>query len=206
MTLLRQIGFIAIGAILVNNFVLHRFLGLCPYMGVSKRTQSALGMGLAVTFVMTMASAVTWMVYEYLLVPYQLTFLRTVAYILVIASLVQLVEMIVQKTSPSLHTALGIYLPLITTNCAVLGVAILNADRFLASEGASGRDFLFSLTQGISAGIGFTLAMLLMSGIRERLERMPVPKSLKGLPVAFIAAALMSMAFMGFTGLVPEGQ
>jgi len=206
MSLLGQIAFIAIGAILVNNFVLQRFLGLCPYMGVSRRTESALGMGMAVMFVMTMASAVTWFVYEFLLVPFDLIFLRTVAYILVIASLVQLVEMIIQKMSPSLHSALGIYLPLITTNCAVLGVAILNADRFCSSEGIPGESLLFSVIQGFSAGIGFTLAMLLMSGTRERLDRAPVPRSFQGLPIAFIAAALMSMAFLGFTGLVPEGH
>jgi len=190
---------IAISAIFVSNFVLMRFLGLCPYMGVSKQLDSAVGMGMAVTFVMSAASAVTWVVYYYLLHPgtnlwgVDLTFLRTVAFILVIATLVQFIEMVVQKTSPSLYRALGIYLPLITTNCAILGVSLLNIDENYT--------FIEALVNGFSSGLGFTLALILMAGLRERLELMDVPESFRGLPIAFVMAACMSIAFLGFTGL-----
>lgn len=188
---------IIIGVIFINNFVFSRFLGICPYIGVSKKLDSAVGMGLAVTFVMSVASAATWVIYTYLLNPEtniihgtDLRFLRTIAFIIVIASLVQFVEMVMQKTSPVLYNALGIYLPLITTNCAVLGVAVDNIDIQL--------NFLESLLRGIGAGIGFTVALVLMAGIREKLEICDIPKPLRGLPIAFIIASLMSLAFMGF--------
>lgn len=190
---------IVVGSILINNFVLMRFLGICPYIGVSKKLSSAVGMGMAVIFVMTLASLVSWLIYYYLLHPetsfwgVDLTFLRTISFILVIASLVQFVEMVLQKIMPSLYQALGIYLPLITTNCAVLGVAVLNIDENYT--------LIESLVNAISAGIGFTLALVLMAGIRERLEMANVPKPLKGVPIAFIMAGLMAIAFLGFSGL-----
>ena len=198
----KAIILIFVGAAFVNNFVLSRFLGLCPYIGVSKKTQSAVGMGLAVIFVMTMASAVTWLVYNFVLIPYHLEYLRTIAFILVIASLVQLVEIVIQKLSPGLYRALGIYLPLITTNCAVLGVSVLNIDMFFAGGMAVEVSFLKSVVHGFGAGAGFMLAMLLMSGIRERLELADVPESFKGAAVAFVTAGIMSMAFFGFAGMV----
>lgn len=199
---------IAIAAIFINNFVLSRFLGICPYMGVSKQLDSAVGMGFAVIFVMTLASLVTWLLYEYMLIPGDnnvfylifnlesppdLTYLRTIVFILVIASLVQFVEMFIQKISPGLYRSLGIFLPLITTNCAILGVAVLNIDEKL--------DLFGSMVQAFSAGVGFTLALVLMAGIREKLEMADVPEALKGTPIAFIMAALMSIAFLGFSGL-----
>ncbi len=190
---------IAVSAIFVSNFVLMRFLGLCPYMGVSKQLDSAIGMGMAVTFVMSVASAVTWLIYYYLLSPQtnlwgvDLTFLRTLAFILVIAALVQFIEIVVQKTSPTLYRSLGIYLPLITTNCAILGVSILNIDE--------GYNFIETLVNGFSSGLGFTLALVLMAGLREKLELMDVPEAFRGLPIAFIMAACMSIAFFGFSGL-----
>lgn len=195
---------IFIGAAFVNNFVLSRFLGICPYIGVSKQTRPALGMGLAVIFVMTCASAVTWLVYRYILYPFNVEFLRTIAFILVIASFVQLVELLIQKFSPALNRTLGIYLPLITTNCAVLGVAFLNSAMFFPEGDFVSGSFAKSLVQGIGAGAGFTVAMLLMSGIRERLELAEVPESFRGAAVAFITAGLMSMAFFGFSGMVPQ--
>ena len=190
---------IAVAAILINNFVLMRFLGICPYIGVSKSLSSAIGMGMAVIFVMTIASLVSWIVYVYLLDPatnfwgVDLTFLRTISFILVIASLVQFVEMVIQKTAPALYQALGIFLPLITTNCAVLGVAVLNIDE--------NYNLLESLVNGVAAGIGFTLALVLMAGIRERLELADIPKPLQGVPIAFIMAGMMAIAFLGFSGL-----
>ena len=199
-----EIVLIFVSAVFVNNFVLSRFLGLCPYIGVSRRTQSAIGMGMAVIFVMTLASTVTWLLYRYVLIPYHLEFLRTIAFILVIASLVQFVEIIIQKFSPALYRALGIYLPLITTNCAVLGVAVLNINMFFHNGEMTELSFLKSVIHGFGAGVGFTIAMLLMSGIRERLELADVPESFKGAAIAFITAALMSMAFFGFAGVVPH--
>ncbi len=194
---------IAIGAIFINNFVLMRFLGICPYVGVSKKLDSAIGMGLAVIFVMTMASFVTWIIYTYLLnadtnifsatLPVDLTFLRTIAFILVIAVLVQLVEMIIQKVSPNLYQSLGIYLPLITTNCAILGVAVLNIDQEY--------NLVQAMVHGFTAGIGFTLALVLMAGLRERFETAEIPETMKGLPITFVMAGLMSIAFLGFSGL-----
>ena len=191
---------IIIGAIFINNFVLSKFLGICPYLGVSKKLDSAIGMGFAVVFVMSLSSAITWVIYTFLLDPEtnifggtDLRYLRTIAFIIIIASLVQFVEMVIQKTSPVLYNSLGIYLPLITTNCAVIGVAVININEAL--------NFIESLIQGFSAGIGFTLALVLMAGLREKLEMSNVPKPLRGLPIAFIMASLMSLAFMGFSGL-----
>ena len=215
-----ELFIIFIGVVLVNNFVLVRFLGLCPYIGVSRDLKSATGMGIAVIFVMTLASAATWFIYQYLLAPgpsniwfglfgdgidpssFDFTYLRTIAFILVIAALVQLVEMVITKTSPTLHRALGIYLPLITTNCAVLGVAVLNIDTFFKGGEAVSWSLLKSLTQGFGAGVGFTLALILMASIRERLDLADIPPALKGTPIAFLVGALMSMAFLGFTGLI----
>jgi len=187
---------IAIGAILVNNFVLARFLGLCPLLGVSRQLDSALGMGFAVIFVMTMASVVCFGIHHYLFLPLHIEYLRTVAFILVIASLVQFVEMVIERSSPGLSRALGIYLPLITTNCAVLGVAVLNVEK---SYG-----LIETTVHGFSAGVGFTLAMLLVAGLRERIDLGPVPDSLKGFPISFITTGLMAIAFLGFSGLIAE--
>jgi electron transport complex protein RnfA len=181
---------ILITYIFISNFILVQFLGLCPFIGVSKNSESALGMGMAVTFVTSLASVVTWSVYQYLLVPFELQYLRTVAFILIIASLVQLVELVIRKISPSLYKALGIFLPLITTNCAVLGIAIINID-----EGFS---CLQSFFGGLAAGLGFTLAIILMSNIRERLDLHPVRKVFADVPIAFISAGLMALAFMAF--------
>ena len=183
-----------LSSILVNNFVLARFLGICPFVGVSKQLRPALGMGVAVIFVMTLAAIICWGVREWMLVPLGLEAWRTLAFILVIASLVQLVEMIIQKFSPVLYEALGIYLPLITTNCAVLGVVILNTDQRLG--------FLPSVVQAFASGVGFMLVLILMAGIRERLELADIPKPLRGLPITFFVAGLMSIAFMGFAGML----
>ncbi|OGD73904.1 MAG: electron transport complex subunit RsxA [Candidatus Coatesbacteria bacterium RBG_13_66_14] len=191
-----QLILLFIGAVLVNNFVLMRYLGLCPYLGVSKQFDSAFGMGMAVIFVLFLAAVVTWPIYYFILVPLDLAWMRTIFFILVIAGLVQTVEIILQKSVPSLYRALGIFLPLITTNCAVLGVTVLNID--------SGFDFLQSAVHAIGAGVGFTLALLLMAGLRERMEVGNVPKPMRGLPIAFITAGLMSVAFLGFSGLIPE--
>ena len=184
---------ISFGAIFISNFVLARFLGICPFLGVSKKLETAVGMGLAVTFVMTMASAITYGVYK-LLVLFDLEYLDTITFILVIAVLVQFVEMILRKYSPGLYQALGIYLPLITTNCAVLGVAIINID---PSEGYS---FIQATVNGFSGGVGFTLAIILFAGLRERLEFAPLPKAMEGFPIALILAGLISIAFLGFSG------
>jgi len=185
---------IIIGAIFVNNFILTRFLGLCPFFGVSKKTKPALGMGLAVIFVMTLASIVTWIVYNLVLIPLGLQYLQIIVFILIIATLVQFVELFLKKANPVLYKALGIYLPLITTNCAVLGVAFLNVQENYS--------FIAALVFGLSAGVGFLLALLLMSGIRERLELSKVPKAFSGIPIAFIVAALMSLAFLAFSGMI----
>lgn len=185
---------ILVSSILVNNFVLARFLGICPFLGVSKQVETATGMGMAVTFVMAIASAITYIVQELILVPLEIEYMQTIAFILVIAALVQLVEMIIQKVSPTLYQALGVYLPLITTNCAVLGVAILNIE--------SGYNLLETIFNGVGAALGFTLAIVLFAGIRERLELSSVPEVLKGFPIALITAGLMSIAFLGFQGLL----
>ncbi|MBD3421568.1 MAG: RnfABCDGE type electron transport complex subunit A [Chitinivibrionales bacterium] len=190
---------ISIGAIFINNFVLSRFLGLCPFFGVSKKLSSAIGMGMAVIFVMTVASMITWIINISVLIPYEVGYLRTIVFILVIASLVQLVEMALQKFSPVLYEALGIYLPLITTNCAIMGVALLNAG--INDFTGSNYTFIGSIVNGIMSGIGFTLALVLMAGIREKLELASVPRPLEGLPISFITAGLMAIGFLGFSGL-----
>ena len=184
---------IAIGAILVNNFILSQFLGICPFMGVSRKMDTALGMGAAVTFVMGVASAVTYAV-NLLLVKLGLGYMQTVAYILVIAALVQLVEMFLKKTIPSLYRALGVYLPLITTNCAVLGVALINVQKDYT--------ILQGTVYGLATAIGFTIAMVLMAGLREKMEYNDIPESFKGMPIVLLTAMLMSMAFMGFSGMI----
>jgi len=189
---------ILLSTILINNYVLSQMLGLCPFLGVSKKLDSAIGMGLAVIFVMTLASFFTFVIYKYVLFPYQITYLRTIAFIIVIASLVQLVEMTIEKFSPTLYLSLGIFLPLITTNCAVLGVAVLNIESGFATAELG---LLKTLVQGFGAGIGFTIALLLMAGIRERLELADLPENLKGFPISFIVAGLLAMAFLGFSGM-----
>ncbi|MDP2842029.1 electron transport complex subunit RsxA [uncultured Acetobacterium sp.] len=185
--------FIMISAIFVNNFVLSRFLGICPFLGVSKQVETALGMGAAVTFVMALASAITYIVQYSILDPLKLGYLQTIAFILIIAALVQFVEMIIKKSSPSLYQALGVYLPLITTNCAVLGVALINIQNEY--------NFIETIFNGVGAALGFTLAIVLFAGIRERLETSAVPKALEGFPIALLTAGLMAIAFLGFSGM-----
>ena len=184
---------LCITTVLVDNFVLCKFLGCCPFLGVSKQVQTALGMSLAVTFVMTVASIMTWLLQHLILVPLQMEYMQTVAFILVIAVLVQFVEMVLQKFSPALYNALGIYLPLITTNCAVLGVAILNITKEYS--------FIFAAAYGFSAGLSFLVAIVLFAGVRERLAMANIPKALQGFPIALIAAGLIAMVFLGFQGL-----
>lgn len=191
---------IFISAVFIHNVILSRFLGLCSFIAISKETKPALAMSSAVMFVIVMSSAITWFVYRFLLVPFNLAYLRTISFILVIATFVQLVEMVIRKVSPQLYRAFGIYLPLITVNCAVLGVAVLNIDMFFINKMAVAGSFYYSVFQGACVGLGYTLAMLLMSGIRERLELCNVPKTLKEFPLAFIIAAILSLSFMGFSG------
>ena len=185
---------IIVGSLLVNNFVMNKFLGICPFLGVSKKFDTALGMGMAVTFVMTLASLIAWVVEHFVLVPLNLMYMRTIAFILVIAVLVQMVEMAIKKLSQSLYQALGVYLPLITTNCAVLGVAILNSD--------TAYNLAESTLNGCFAALGFTLALVLFACIRERLALSPMPKWMDGFPGALITAGLMAVAFAGFGGLI----
>ena len=185
---------ILVSTILVNNFVLVQFLGLCPFMGVSKKMDTAIGMGFATTFVLTLASITSYLINTYLLIPLELEYLRTIAFIVTIAAVVGFTELVVNKTSPVMHQSLGVFLPLITTNCAVLGVALLNV-------GAS-NSFLQSAVYGFGAAVGFSFVLVLFSGIRERIESADVPKIFQGVPIALITAGLMSMAFMGFIGLV----
>lgn len=180
-------------AILVENFVLVQFYGICPFLGVSKKTNTALGMGMAVTFVMVLAAALTHLVYYNILVPLGVEYLQTLSFILLIAALVQFVEMFVAKSMPALYNSLGIYLPLITTNCAVLGVTLLNIER--------GYNFIGSVWYAFTAALGFTLAIFLFAGVRERLETADIPKPLQGFPIALITAGLIAMAFLGFQGL-----
>ena len=184
---------ITLGAILANNFIFSQFLGCCPFLGVSKKVDTAVGMGVAVTFVMGLASAVCFVVNKYILIPLDLAYMQTVAFILVIASLVQFIEMFLQKAMPALYTALGVYLPLITTNCAVLGVVLLNVQ--------NGYNFIESVVYGITGGLGFMLAIVLFASIRERLVFADYPKCWDGFPIALITAGLMALAFMGFSGL-----
>ena len=191
---------IFISAVFIYNVILSRFLGLCSFIAISKETKPALAMSLSVMFVTTMASIITWLIYRFLLVPFNLTYLRTISFILVIATFVQLVEMIIRKIAPPLYRFFGIYLPLITVNCAVLGVAVLNVDMFFINGRAVQGSFYYSVSQGICVGLGYTLAMLLMSGIRERLDLCNVPDCVKDFPLAFIIASIMSLSFLGFNG------
>lgn len=185
---------IIIGAIFVNNVVLAQFLGICPFLGVSSKIETSLGMGAAVTFVMALSSIVTWLIQAYVLVPLGIEYMQTIVFILVIAALVQMVEIILKKVSPSLYQALGIFLPLITTNCAVLGVAILMVQKEYT--------LLQSVVYGVSTALGFALALVIFAGLRERLEFEEVPKAFRGVPIALITASILAMAFMGFSGLV----
>ena len=187
---------ILVGAVLVNNYVLAKFLGICPFLGVSKKLDSAFGMSVAVIFVMALATAVTWPIYTYILVPKGLSYLQTIVFILIIAALVQFVEIALKKYIPALHKALGIYLPLITTNCAVLGVTILNLDE--------GYTFGQSLANAVGSGLGFLLAMVLFSGVRSRVDAAAgsTPKAFQGIPITLVAAAICSVSFMGFSGIV----
>ena len=194
MELLTTLFSVSLGAILVNNFIFAQFLGICPFMGVSKKVDTALGMGVAVIFVMGVASAVCWPINNYILIPNKLVFMQTVTYILVIASLVQFVEMFLQKAVPTLYQALGVYLPLITTNCAVLGVVLQNTQ--------NSYDFITRVVYGITGGIGFLIAIVLFASVRERLDvTMECPKAFEGFPIALITAGLLALAFMGFSGL-----
>lgn len=193
---MEHIIIIIVSAALINNFVLSRFLGLCPFIGVSKKMDSALGMGMAVIFVLTLASIIIYIVYTYILVALHIEFLKIVSFILIIAALVQLVEMLIQKVSPLLYEALGIYLPLITTNCAVLGATLLNVQENF--------NLIESALNGFGAGVGFTIALLLMAGIREKLENSKILESFKGAPIAFITAGILSLIFLCFKGIISE--
>ena len=185
---------IFIGAVLVNNFILSRFLGICPFLGQSRNVSMAVGMGMAVIFVMTLSSVVTNAIYTFILIPLKLNYLTTISFILVISVLVQLIDIVLRKMLPSLHRAMGIYLVLITTNCAILGLALLNVVKKY--------NLIESMVFGLSAGIGFTLALVIMAGMRERLEIADIPEPLKGFPITLILAGLLAIAFMGFSGLV----
>ncbi len=189
-----ELGVIIIGAIFINNIVLSQFLGICPFLGVSKKLSSAIGMGIAVTFVMALAGTLTWIIQSYILNPLGIAYLQTIAFILVIAALVQFVEMVIKKTSPGLYKALGVYLPLITTNCAVLGIAIVSIQKNYS--------LIEAVVNNVANAVGFTLALILMAGIRERIEESDIPKCFHGFPIALFTASLMSIAFLGFTGLL----
>ncbi|MBP6920693.1 MAG: RnfABCDGE type electron transport complex subunit A [Candidatus Omnitrophica bacterium] len=191
---------IFISNVFIYNVILSRFLGLCSFIAISKETKPALAMSFAVLFVTTMSSMITWAIYRFLLEPFGMTYLRTISFILVIAAFVQLVEMVIRKFAPHLYRFFGIYLPLITCNCAVLGVAVLNSEMFFGKDTPLLDSFVYSAFQGFCVGLGFTLAMLLMSAIRERLETCAVPEAMKDFPIGFIIASIMSMAFMGFNG------
>lgn len=194
---IKSLILILMGGVLINNYVLQRFLGICPFLGVSKKSSQAVGMGVAVTFVMLCATAVTWPIQTYLLDGFELGYLQTIVFILVIAALVQFVEIVLKKFIPALHKSLGVYLPLITTNCAVLGVTINNI--------TDGYNFLESMVSSLGVGLGFLLAMVLFAGVRSRIENCPAPASFKGLPITLIAASIVSLAFFGFAGVV-EGM
>ena len=192
--MLKELILILMGGVLINNYVLQKFLGICPFLGVSKKFNQATGMGIAVTFVMLCATAATYPIYHYVLVPNDLSYLQTIVFILVIASLVQFVEIVLKKFIPALHKSLGVYLPLITTNCAVLGVTINNI--------TDGYNFLESMISSLGVGLGFLLAMILFAGVRSRIENCPSPKSFKGVPITLIAASIVALAFFGFSGIV----
>ena len=183
-----------LAAVFVNNYILSQFLGICPFLGVSKKVETAAGMGVAVVFVMTLASAATYLIYNFILVKLGINYLYNIAFILVIAALVQFVEMFIKKSSPALYLSLGVYLPLITTNCAVLGVAVTNMQ--------SGYNFILSVLNGFGGAVGFAVAIVLMAGIRERVEQSDHPKAFDGFPFALVTAGLMSIAFLGFQGLI----
>ena len=191
---MKELILVIVGAALVNNIILSQFQGLCPFLGVSKKMDTAAGMGGAVIFVITISSFVTALIYKFLLLPLNVTYLQTIVFILVIAALVQFVEMVIQKMSPALYNALGIYLPLITTNCAVLGVALINVQKDYT--------ILQGTIYGLATAIGFTIAMVLMAGLREKMEYNDIPESFKGMPIVLLTAMLMSMAFMGFSGMI----
>lgn len=190
---MKELIVILLNAILVDNFVLSKFMGICPFLGVSKKLDSAVGMGAAVTFVMVCATLCTYPIYTFILMPMGLGYLKTIAFILIIALFVQLVEMILKKKIPSLYKSLGVYLPLITTNCAVLGVTILNID--------NGYTLLKSVVNSLGAGLGFTLALIIFSGVRSRVNSSDIPETFKGIPATLIAASIVSVSFMGFSGL-----
>ena len=191
---MNEFAAIFIGTVLINNFILMRFLGLCPFFGVSKKIGSAVSMGVAVTFVMAIAAIATWLIRNHILVPFDIEYMDIVIYILVIATLVQIIELFIKKTNANLYFAFGIYLPLITTNCAVLGITLINATQ--------GYSFTGSIVAALGAGLGFTLVLAMMSGIREKLELANTPKSKRGLPIAFITATLLGLAFQGFGGML----
>ncbi|MCL2518223.1 MAG: electron transport complex subunit RsxA [Oscillospiraceae bacterium] len=191
--MITELLLLMLSAVLIENFVLSRFLGCCPFLGVSEKPAAAVGMGCAVTFVMTVSSAIIYLIYTYILVPFDLIYLKTIAFILVIAALVQFIELFLKKFIPVLYNEFGIFLPLITTNCAVLGAVLLNIEK--------GYDFIYSVSFGFSAAIGFTLAIILFAGIRERLEFADPPKAFRGIPLALVAAGLIAMAFTGFHGI-----
>ena len=192
--MLKSLILILMGGVLINNYVLNQFLGICPFLGVSKKVNQATGMGMAVIFVMLFATAATWPIYNFVLVPLKIEYFQTIVFILVIATLVQFVEIVLKKFIPSLHASLGIYLPLITTNCAVLGVTINNI--------TAGYNFLEAMISSLGVGLGFLLAMLLFAGVRSKLDDSNAPKCFRGLPVTLIAASIVAMAFYGFAGIV----
>ena len=192
--MLKELVLILMAGVLVNNYVLQQFLGICPFLGVSKKFDQASGMGIAVTFVMLCATAATWPIYTYALVPLKLEYLQTIVFILVIAALVQFVEIVLKKFIPSLHKSLGVYLPLITTNCAVLGVTLNN----ITAE----YNFIQSMISSLGVGLGFLLAMVLFAGVRSRIENCPSPKAFRGVPITLVAASIVALAFFGFAGVV----
>ena len=191
--MLKELILILMGGVLINNYVLQQFLGICPFLGVSKKVNQATGMGIAVTFVMLVATAATWPIYTYLLKEFDLVYLQTIVFILVIAALVQFVEIVLKKFMPPLYKSLGVYLPLITTNCAVLGIANENI--------SEGYNFVTSMVSSLGVGLGFLLAMVLFAGVRSRIEDCPAPKSFRGIPITLVAAAIVAMAFYGFKGI-----
>ena len=192
--MLKELILILMAGVLINNYVLQQFLGICPFLGVSKKFDQASGMGIAVTFVMLCATAATWPIYSYVLVPANLQYLQTIVFILVIAALVQFVEIVLKKFIPALHKSLGVYLPLITTNCAVLGVTLNNI--------TDGYNFIQSMMSSLGVGLGFLLAMVLFAGVRSRIENCPSPKAFRGVPITLVAASIVALAFFGFSGVV----
>lgn len=194
MIIMQQLALILVASALVNNVVLSQFLGICPFLGVSKKINTAAGMGMAVVFVITLSSGITSCIYQFLLKPYNLDYLNTIVFILVIAALVQFVEMVLKKTMKSLYNALGVYLPLITTNCAVLGIALINVQKEY--------DILTSIVNGFGTAVGFTIAIVILAGVRERMEDNDIPESFKGTPIVLVTAGLMAIAFCGFAGLI----